>query len=193
MSQTRQLAAIMFTDIVGYTKLMQQSESTAVVMRDKHRAVFDKAHQVHHGKTIQYYGDGTLSIFSNTLEAVRCGIMIQRELAGHPKVPLRIGIHLGDVLLSDSDIVGDSVNIASRVESMGVAGAILVSDKVWEETKNQNDIKYQPLGTFHFKNDHQSRNIYAVKGDGLVIPETHQLSGKLEHSSIDSLAILGLS
>ena len=191
MPQSRQLAAIMFTDIVGYTKLMQDSESAAIKIRNRHREVFDRCHENFHGQIIQYYGDGTLSIFDSSIEAVYCAIEIQRQL---PKfVPLRIGIHFGEVLLSESDIIGDSVNIASRIESLGVAGNVLVSDGIKKNTKTHADIEYHLLGTFHFKNDAYARDIYAVQAHGLYIPATDELSGKLQKSAntgFESLAVL---
>ncbi|MDW3652760.1 MAG: adenylate/guanylate cyclase domain-containing protein [Bacteroidia bacterium] len=194
MSYTRKLASIMFTDIVGYTKLMQTSESAAIKLRNRHREVFDSFHESYRGRIIQYYGDGTLSIFESAVDAVRCAIEIQRKLRKEPEVPLRIGIHLGDILLSDTDIIGNSVNLAARVESLGVAGAVLVSNKVMEEIKNQDDIPCQLMGNYHFKNDSHPRNIYAISASGLLLPSTDQLSGKLEASSqkkeIESLAVL---
>lgn len=194
MTNLRKLASIMFTDIVGYTKLMQTSESAAIKLRNRHREVFDSLHESFRGRIIQYYGDGTMSIFDSAADAVRCAIEIQRALRQEPKVPLRIGIHLGDILLSDTDIIGNSVNLAARVESLGVAGAVLVSNKVMEEIKNQDDIPSQLMGSYHFKNDEHPRNIYAISASGLLVPSPDQLSGKLEPSSltkeIESLAVL---
>lgn len=194
MTYTRKLASIMFTDIVGYTKLMQTSESAAIELRNRHREVFDACHESYRGRIIQYYGDGTLSIFESTADAVRCAVEIQRELRKEPVVPLRIGIHLGDIVLADSDIIGNSVNLAARVESLGVAGSVLVSNKVMEEIKNQDDISYELLGNFHFKNDEHPRSIYAISASGLLVPSPDQLTGKLEPASqknkIESIAVL---
>jgi len=194
MSQSRKLAAIMFTDIVGYTKLMQISESEAVKLRNRHREVFASLHESYQGRIIQYYGDGTLSIFESVADAVRCAIEIQRALRKDPEVPLRIGIHMGDVVITEDDIIGDSVNLAARVESLGVAGSVLVSNKVMEEIKNQDDMSCQLMGRFHFKNDAHPRDIYAISAAGLLVPSPDQLSGKLEKSSqkeeIESLAVL---
>ena len=193
MSQIRRLAAIMFTDIVDYTRLMQRSESEAVELRNRHREVFDPLHVTYRGQIIHYYGDGTLSIFESAGDAVRCAMAIQKKLRTIPQVPLRIGIHLGDFLLTDDDIIGDSVNIASRIESLGTSGAILISGKVVSEIENL-DIPYQYLGDFHFKNDSKSRSIYALSATGLVVPLPNQLSGKLasmpQEKGIESLAVL---
>ena len=193
MSQIRRLAAIMFTDIVDYTRLMQRSESEAVKLRNRHREVFDPLHDIYRGQIIHYYGDGTLSIFESAGDAVRCAIEIQKKLSTIPQVPLRIGIHLGDFLMTDDDIIGDSVNIASRIESLGISGAVLISQKVVNEIDNL-DIPYQYLGDFHFKNDSKIRSIYAITASGLVVPLPNQMSGKLasmpQEEGIESLAVL---
>jgi class 3 adenylate cyclase len=107
----RRLAAIMFTDIVGYTALMQQDEEAAAEIRGEHREVFETQHNTHHGEIIQYYGDGTLSVFQSGVQAVECAIAIQQALT---QVPLRIGIHMGDVVFDKTEIYGDGVNVASR-------------------------------------------------------------------------------
>ena len=123
--KVRQLAAVMFTDIVGYTALMEGDEGVAIKIRTRHREVFQQQHALHHGEIIQYYGDGALSIFRSAIEAVNCAIEIQRFLKeGDPAVPLRVGIHMGDIVYSKTEVYGDGVNLASRIESMGVAGAI---------------------------------------------------------------------
>ena len=176
----RRLAAIMFTDIVGYTKLMQTSEAHALKIRNRHREVIEAANKEFEGKIIQYYGDGTLSIYESAAAAVRCAISMQQEFNAGEKVPLRIGIHTGDVIITNEDIIGDSVNLASRVESMGVAGSILISGKVAEEIKNQDDILTKFLGEYHFKNDNVPRKIFAVDYPGIVVPEPSELKGKLE-------------
>ncbi|UCE94612.1 MAG: tetratricopeptide repeat protein, partial [Flavobacteriaceae bacterium] len=184
----------MFTDIIGYTKLMQRSESEAIQLRNRHREVFDSLHESYLGRIIHYYGDGTLSIFESAGDGVRCAIEIQRQLRRDPEVPLRIGIHLGEIIMTDDDIIGDNVNIASRIESLGTAGVVLISQKVVEEIKNQDNIPYQFLGNFHFKNDTHPRGIYALASHGILVPSPDQLSGKLEQEandrSIESLAVL---
>ena len=100
----RQLAAIMFTDMIGYTALMQENEKIAKNNRDKHRRVLNKAIGIHAGQTIQYYGDGTLSIFNSAIEAVKCAVKIQTEMQKEPVIPLRIGIHIGDIVYDDEGV-----------------------------------------------------------------------------------------
>ena len=94
----RLLAAIMFTDIVGYTVMMHENERAASVVRLRHRNVFEAEHQRFHGEILQYYGDGTLSIFQSAVEAVKCAISMQQAFQMEETVPLRIGIHLGDIV-----------------------------------------------------------------------------------------------
>jgi TolB-like protein/Tfp pilus assembly protein PilF len=183
MSQTRRLAAIMFTDIVGYTKLMQTSESEAVKLRNRHREVFDSMHANYQGRIIQYYGDGTLSIFENTADAVRCAIDIQLALSSDPKVPLRIGIHMGEILLSDSDIIGDSVNLAARIEALGAAGAILVSESVKEQIKNKSEFQLVKLGQVQVKNVEDPLALYALANQGLFIPSKDEFKHRTSSQS----------
>ncbi len=145
MSRSRQLAAIMFTDIKGYTALMQQDEQKAIQARDKHRRIFNASTEKYRGKVLQYYGDGTLSIFNSVIDAVHCGIEMQRGFREAPALPVKIGIHCGDIVYSEEEIVGDSVNIASRIESLAVPGSVFISEKVYDEVKNQKSIKANRL------------------------------------------------
>src|SRR6476620_752738 len=124
MPHERQLAAIMFTDIEGYTALMQEDEKKAVRLRNRHRAILEKEHAYFNGRIIQYYGDGTLSIFQSAVHAVCCALAMQQTFNRTPKVPVGMGIHSGDIILDEGQIYGDGVNIASRIESLGVAGSV---------------------------------------------------------------------
>ncbi len=100
----RQLSAIMFTDMVGYTALMQEDERRAMQYRDRQREVLKRLIDQHDGEILQYYGDGALSVFQSAIHAVECAISIQEELSREPRVPLRIGIHIGDVVRDDEGV-----------------------------------------------------------------------------------------
>src|SRR5215213_8156000 len=95
---SRKLAAVMFADMTGYTAMMQEDEQRAKILRDRQRQTLENFIPAHNGKIIQYFGDGTLSIFDSAINAVRSAIEIQKELQKEPKVKLRIGIHSGDVV-----------------------------------------------------------------------------------------------
>ena len=174
--QVRRLSAVMFTDIVGYTALMHGDEEVAIKVRTLHREVFQQQHALHHGEIIQYYGDGSLSIFKSAIEAVNCAIAIQRLLReGDPVVPIRIGLHMGDIIYNETEVYGDGVNVASRIESMSVAGAILVSGKINDELKNQHQISTRSLGHFQLKNIVYPLEVFSVTNEGIKVPSHLEL------------------
>ncbi len=161
----------MFTDIVGYTALMQHDEAQAVRVRERHRAVFTDQHTKHIGEIIQYYGDGTLSIFTSAVQAVECAIEIQRNLQlGVVMVPVRIGLHLGDIVHTETEVYGDGVNVAARIESLGIAGSVLLSGKIHDELKNHPHISTISLGPFVLKNIALPVEVFAVTIEGLKVP-----------------------
>lgn len=180
MARAHRLAAVMFTDIQGYTRVMQEDEDKAIEIRSRHREIFESSTLRNRGEIIQYYGDGTLSIFESCVDAIRCAKEMQEQFQSEPIIPVRVGVHLGDIVMGEADIIGDSVNVASRVESLGIPGSILISEKVYDEIRNKNEFEFQKLGQFHFKNDKKPRTIYAVSGSKLIIPKKSQIQGKLE-------------
>lgn len=187
--EQRKLAAIMFADMMGYTAMMQEDEAHAKLLRIRQRQILETLIPAHNGSIIQLFGDGTLSMFDSAADAVRCSIAIQLELQKEPKVKLRIGIHSGDVVYSSDGIYGDCVNLASRIESLSVPGAVLFSGKVYDEIKNQRDIQSTSLGKFHLKNVKQPLEVFAAANDGLVIPLPSHITGKLsqENFSLSSM------
>ncbi len=187
--KNRQLAAIMFTDIVGYTALMQKDEAAAGEVRAYHRSRFEHFHRIHQGKIIQYFGDGTLSIFQSAINAVECAIAIQRSMQEEKGVPLRIGLHVGDIVLDGSEVYGDGVNLAARIESMGVGGAILVSARLNEDLKNQPHIQTISMGRFHMKNVEEPVEVFAVDAEGIHLPKVEELDGKGKRED-KSIAVL---
>jgi TolB-like protein/class 3 adenylate cyclase len=189
MKEIRMLAAIMFTDMVGYTALMQEDEKHAKILRDKHRDVLERLVSEHRGQVLQYYGDGTLSIFGSAIEAALCGTRIQKELQEIPKVQLRIGIHAGDIVYDDEGVYGDGVNVASRIENISLPGSVLISDKINDELKNQKEISSSYLGQYELKNVKQPTKIYAINSEGIVVPTREQIAGKTSGTNY-SIAVL---
>ena len=177
-NNSRRLAAIMFTDMAGYTALMQDNEQLAKKKQDRYRSVLQSTHKAFQGEIIQYIGDGALSIFHSAVGAVECAVFIQRDLQKDPAIPLRIGIHLGDIVQEDEDIYGNGINLASRIESFSVPGAILVSETVYEQIQNQSHLPCRPVGQFHFKHVNRASRLFAVVAEGLVFPDASELEGK---------------
>lgn len=186
--KVRKLAAIMFADMTGYTALMQDNESVANVLRERQKKALEQFIPGHNGKILQYFGDGTLSIFDSAIDAVQAGIDIQKELQKEPKVKLRIGIHSGDVVYDNEGLYGDCVNVASRIEGLAIPGAVLISDKVFDEVKNQSEIKTVFLGKYNLKNVKRQIEVYAIANQELVVPTASQLSVKA--GSEKSIAVL---
>ena len=177
----RHLAAILFTDIVGYTATMQRDEQTAVTLVKRHRAVLEKSVTEHKGNVIEYFGDGSLCIFSSITEALRCAMQVQQQLQDEPKVPLRIGLHIGEILFEDGKVMGDGVNLASRIQSLGLAGTILFSKEIFDKIKNHPEFKTIPLGYFKFKNVDDPMEVFALANEGLTLPKKEELSGRLNY------------
>ena len=179
MATTRLLATSLFADIVGYTDLMQRDEVSALKKLDLFKSCLEREIPEHGGEIIQYFGDGCLAIFGSALEAVSCARKLQQQWGQAVDLPVRIGLHLGDVIRKDDNVYGDSVNIASRIESMGIPNSILVSESVRNNIKNQPGLQFQSLGEYEFKNVSEPMAVYALDCDQLKIPDPASITGKL--------------
>jgi TolB-like protein/Tfp pilus assembly protein PilF len=185
----RQLTAIMFTDIVGYTVLMQRDEHEARQIRDRLRLVLEGEIARHGGKVLQLYGDGSLSVFRSAIDAVRCAVTIQGALREATPVPLRIGIHTGDIVHDEDGVFGDGVNVAARIQALSIPGGVLISGKVFDEVKNHPEIRTRSLGAFNLKHVKHPMKVFAITNDGLSVPsERDMASGRPARSR--SVAVL---
>jgi TolB-like protein/class 3 adenylate cyclase/Tfp pilus assembly protein PilF len=167
----RQLTAIMFADMVGYTALMQEDESRAKAHRDRNREVLTHRVGEHEGRILQYYGDGALSTFQSAIGAVEAAIAVQTDLQSPPQVPVRIGVHTGDVVHDEDGVFGDGVNLAARIQGLSVPGGVLISEKVYDEVKNQTSIATRSMGPFALKNVKRPMEVWAVTNQGLAVPD----------------------
>ena len=190
MSQSRQLAAIMFTDIVGYTAIMQQNEEKAVAVIKHYNSVLEKWVSHFNGQVLNYYGDGSLCIFSSATDAVNCSLAVQKDLKSEPVVPLRIGLHIGEVFFEDAKALGDGVNVASRVQSLGQENTILVSEEIYDKIKNNPSVVAVSLGHFDFKNVGKSMEVFALTNEGLFVPKRKKMKGKLKKKNVQKRNII---
>jgi len=168
---TRQLASIMFTDIVGYTAIMGKDEAIAMALVRKSKKVQQPIVEKHNGRWLKEMGDGTMLRFPSALDAVLCAKEIQRCARADLDCQLRIGIHLGDVVEENEDVYGDGVNIAARIQSIADPGGIFVSDSVAKAVRSHADIEWQYLGETQLKNVDYPVKTYALQGVGLPSPE----------------------
>jgi len=170
MREKRKLAAIVFTDIVGYTRLMSRDEPEALRILEKNRELQQLIVRKHHGKFLKEMGDGTLLSFRSTLDAVNCALEIQCAIKDDEKLKLRIGIHLGDIVFRGGDVFGDGVNVASRVEQHAASGCICVSEPVYETIKNKPGIDAEYVGEKYLKNVENPVKLYALRKENLAKP-----------------------
>ena len=175
----RRLVAVVFTDMVGYTALLQADERTALEKRDLYWAALERHHDASEGTIVQRLGDGSMSMFPSSLAAVRAAVAVQRDLTAQD-VPVRIGIHTGEVIIEPERLTGEAVNVASRIESFATPGGVMLSDSAYEQIRNQADLEVVSLGRFKLKNVGRPFDIYAVRSDGLVVPDATALEGKGE-------------
>lgn len=181
MSQyNRQLAAILFTDIVGYTGMMQQNEENALLVMDRYTSILNKLITDHGGKILNDYGDGNLCSFSSATQAVQCALCVQQLLRTDIIVPLRMGLHVGEIIFDGEKVMGDGVNVASRIQSLGLANSILFSKEVFDKIKNQPEFNTVCLGTFEFKSVEEPMQVFALANQGLKVPKREEMSGKLK-------------
>lgn len=167
MPQSRQLAAIMFTDIVGYTALMGEDEQKAFEILIKNRELQRPLIEQYGGKWIKELGDGVLASFSTVSDAVQSAISIQQSCINIPDLKLRIGIHLGEVVFENNDVFGDGVNIASRLQALAPVGCIWISEAVYNTITNKKNIQAKFVGEEVLKNVKEPMRIYEI-----TIPDT---------------------
>ena len=162
MSETHQLAAVMFTDIVGYTAMMQEDEKAALEKINRFKEVLELKTPQYTGKIIQYYGDGCLILFNSSIDALHHAKHMQKEFSMELQVPARVGIHMGDVVLKDGNVYGDAVNISSRIQALAPAGGIYISEAVYNNTVNKKEFDFEFVTRATLKNVQQPVLIYKL-------------------------------
>ncbi|MBK9269998.1 MAG: adenylate/guanylate cyclase domain-containing protein [Saprospiraceae bacterium] len=169
----KKLAAILFSDIVGYTALMGKDESRAYGLLLKNKTIHEKVVGANQGKIIKELGDGLLCLFESVSEAVFAASKLQSEVNKLGLFQIRIGIEYGELISENDDVYGDAVNLASRIQSVGTPGSILFSEKVYFEIKNKKEFDCKFLGAIPLKNVNAPMNIYYLSGSHLEIPVYH--------------------
>src|SRR5277367_4674499 len=172
MSEIRKIAAILVSDVVGYSRLAGADEDRILArLRALRSDLFDPIIAVHHGRVVKRTGDGALVEFRSVVDAVRCAIEVQNGMvernAGVPperRIEFRVGIHLGDVVEeADGDLMGDGVNIAARLEGICEPGAICLSEDAYRQVKQRLDLKVSDLGQTQLKNIAEPVRVYSLE------------------------------
>ena len=158
----RKLAAIMFTDISGYTSLMGKDESLALNLLKQNREIQKPLIKKYNGQWLKEMGDGSLSSFDTISDAVFCACAIQNASNKSEDLNLRIGIHMGEIVLDGKDVFGDGVNIASRIEALAPAGAVWVSEAIYKNIRNKAGIETKFEQEVELKNVEGPLSIYSV-------------------------------
>jgi TolB-like protein/class 3 adenylate cyclase/Flp pilus assembly protein TadD len=179
MMETRKLNTILFADIMGYTSIMHNNEKQAMKYLQKFKSLLQDLVPRHNGLIVQYFGDACLLSFDSTTAGVNCAVSLQKEFI-EADLPIRIGMHLGEVVFTENNVFGDGVNIASRIESMGVPGSVLVSNAIRNQIKNKDEFNLKSLGSFEFKNVPDPIEVFALDIEGLSVPEKSNMAGKFK-------------
>lgn len=174
----RLISIIIYADIVGYSSMMQKDEELALSKLKHFEEVLNIQSKKYDGEIVKTYGDGCLMLFPSAVSAIKCAISIQHNMRKAPYVPLRIGVHIGEIVRKGHDIFGDGLNITSRIESMGAANSVLISSDIYFQIKNHPEIKTVKLGDFSFKNIERDITLYAISNDDLTVPLPTDMKGK---------------
>src|SRR5437660_396957 len=170
----RRLTAIFAGDVAGYSRLMGADEEGTLSRLNAHRREFlEPKIAEHRGRIVKRTGDGILIEFGSAVDAARCAIEIQRGMVERnapvpqdSRIELRIGIHVGDVIIEDGDIFGDGVNIAARLEGIAEPGAVCISDDTYRQVRGKLDVDFQDAGEHELKNIARPIRVYRLQPGG---------------------------
>ena len=166
----RKLAAIMFTDIAGYTEQMSKNEAKTLDLLEKKRSILNPLLKKYKGTFVKEMGDGTLTYFDSAINAASCAVKLQETTYDDKDMNIRAGIHIGDIVFKDGDVFGGGVNVASRLESIAPAGGICVSKSVYDELSNQDNFDGIELGLQSLKGVGRLIEVFGLKGEKLNEP-----------------------
>ena len=169
--QNRQLAAITFIDIVGFSKLMHEDEEKAIHLLSLQKDVVYPIIESHNGKILKELGDGLLISFSSAIQAVKCTLEIQAKIEYIENLNYRIGVHVGDVIIEGSDVFGDGVNIASRIQNIPDSGEICISRSVYEAIQNQSTLQCTSLGAIKLKGIAEKIELFILEASNKSLPD----------------------
>ncbi|SIN71455.1 adenylate/guanylate cyclase domain-containing protein [Algoriphagus halophilus] len=176
----RKHSIVYFSDIVGYTLLMGQDEDHAFELMKQNLVLHSEVFEKHRGKIIKELGDGILAIFETAEEALEASLEIQKEWGKSSELELRIGLHCGGIILDNGDVYGDAVNVASRIQSIGVPSCVLFSSDVLANLPNHSRFTHINLGLFRLKNVAKELELHALTNPPLATPKRADMIKKVK-------------
>jgi TolB-like protein/Flp pilus assembly protein TadD len=184
-----EISAIMMTDIVGFTELTRQKESTIKRISQKHKSVLQGTITKYGGRIVNIFGDGALAIFGSPVDAVKCAIEIQYSMNEDPVIPLRISLHYGKIINEGDEVYGEAINLASRILKVAVPFSILLSDRIKKLVENEPEMETRSIGIFNLKYVDRPVEILGLVCNGLVLPNAE---GKQNEDTIhpNSIAVM---
>ena len=167
----RRLAAVLAADVAGYSRLMgADEEGTLARLKAIRKSLVDPAIAAHRGRVVKTTGDGMLVVFASAVDAARSAIEVQRSMSSEnagvqqdTRIEFRIGIHIGDIMIDDSDIFGDGVNIAARLEGIARPGGVCISDDAYRQIRGKVDMACDDLGPQVLKNIAEPMRVWQVE------------------------------
>jgi class 3 adenylate cyclase/tetratricopeptide (TPR) repeat protein len=194
MARTRQLATIMFSGIDGYANLMQQDKKKAVELKERYQDIFYSIAGKYRAKILQNIRHESLSLFSSAVEAVECAIELQLALRKKAVLSVKIGIHLGDIIYSEEEALGEGIDVARRIKSQADPGGILISNKIHEEVKNQAGIESRFLKECELDVGGQMVEVYTITNEGIskIAPAGESRGGDIKVRLEDEKSIYGM-
>ncbi len=197
----RRLVAILAADVVGYSRLMEADEVGTLGALKGHRdELINPRVADHHGSIVKLMGDGALVEFASVVDAVECALAIQRgmaernaEITKERRIDLRIGVHLGDVIVESEDIYGDGVNVAARLEGLSEPGGICISQQAFDQIETKLDLRYEDLGDQRVKNIARPVHAYRIRPDSTQPRRAFFHKARRNLAAIAALLVLGLA
>jgi adenylate cyclase len=186
---------VVAADVAGYSRLIgRDEERTVAQLKALRKTLVDPAVASHHGRIVKNTGDGMLAEFASAVDAARCAIFIQQEMAGQNasvaaelRIEFRIGIHVGDIIIDDDDIFGDGVNIAARLEGVAQPGGICISDDAHRQIRGKVDSSFDDIGEQNLKNISEPMRAWCIRLPGEAAPAVRTGSSRAQRSQVLAL------
>ncbi|TFV97311.1 adenylate/guanylate cyclase domain-containing protein [Algoriphagus kandeliae] len=181
LDYSRKQSVVFFSDIVGYTRLMGKDEDRAFALMRQNLQIHQEVLSNYRGRIIKELGDGILAVFETVPEALSASLEIQRQQSLIPDMAIRIGLHFGDIIFDKGDVFGDAVNLAARIQGIGVPNCMLISEQVKDHIPSDSQFHTSRLGPFRLKNVDHPVELFAVTNPPLAVPKRTEIIKNIQY------------